>query len=254
MTLADRMKRYEHTERRYLPRRTYTLLRLDGRAFHTYTRGMDRPFDIKLMAAMDKAAISLCEEIQGVKFAYVQSDEISLLLTDFEAHETEPWMGGNLQKLVSLSASIATASFNAARAEPQVGPLSRGLAHFDSRVWTIADPNEVANYFIWRQRDCVKNSITMVAQSHFTPAELNGLNSSQRQDALHSVGVNWNDFPDGQKRGRVVSRDAYHLETALGTTVLRHRWTVKNAPHFMIDVDSWLVEHVPPMPALPADI
>ena len=250
ITLADRMKRYEHVERRYLPRRTYTLLRLDGRAFHTYTRGMERPFDGRLALAMNETASALCREISGARFAYVQSDEISLLLTDFASHGTEPWMGGDLAKVLSLSAAIATAAFNGAVPSNW---RDRGPALFDSRAWTIADPNEVANYFVWRQRDCVKNSITMVAQAHFPHGRLDGLNSAQRQELLfQEAGVNWNDTPDGFKRGRVTVKETYHVGGTEGQVpVPRTRWVGQAAPHFAVEPGSWLAGQIPRMPALP---
>ena len=159
--LGDRMKRdYESRTRYLLPRRTYTLLRIDGKAFHTYTRGCARPYDLDLMADMDTAAAALCKDAQGAALAFVQSDEISVLLTDFESTSTESWFDGNLQKLASISASIVTAHFNVAR-------FARGIADrvacFDARVWTIPARIEVENYFLWRQQDATRNAISMTA-------------------------------------------------------------------------------------------
>ena len=98
---------YENRTRYYLPRRTYTLLRVDGKSFHTFTEGYDRPFDTPLMACMDRAAQALYEQIEGARLAYVQSDEITVLLTDFGSQHTEAWFDGNLQKIASVAASIA---------------------------------------------------------------------------------------------------------------------------------------------------
>ena len=112
-SLGDRIKRdYENRTRFLLPRRTYTLSRVDGKAFHTYTRGCVRPYDLDLMSDMDATAKALCEQIGGARFAFVQSDEISVLLTDFDTAQTEAWFDLNLQKMASISASIATAAFN----------------------------------------------------------------------------------------------------------------------------------------------
>ena len=247
-TLAGRMKRYEHQTRFELPKRTYTLLRVDGKAFHTWTKGLKRPFDEDFTAGMNATAVELARCVSGAKFAYVQSDEISLLVTDFADHGTEPWMGGVLQKVVSLSASIATAAFNR-----EAVAHDRPPAAFDSRVWTIADPNEVMNYFIWRQRDCVKNSITMAASTVCSHRELNGLNSDQRQELMWKRGINWNEYPEGWKRGRVSVRETYWVDGQDGK-VERSRWVTRPAEHFSAQAGGWLVAHIPRMPELPADV
>ena len=163
--LGDRMKIfYENITRIFLPRRTYTIIRIDGKAFHTYTKGLDRPFDDKFVNDMDETACYLCKNIQGAKFAFVQSDEISILLTDFDSLTTSAWFDGNIQKMVSVSASLATAKFNELRPNK--------IALFDSRVFTISSRVEVENYFIWRQQDTTRNSISSVAQWLYSPSEL----------------------------------------------------------------------------------
>src|SRR5271168_5041143 len=110
--LGDRMKRYEGATRFSLPRRTYTIIRIDGRAFHTWTRGLAKPYDAHFMFLMDKTAEALCAAISGAQFAYVQSDEISVLAVDFLDINTEPWFDGNIQKWASVGASIASTEFN----------------------------------------------------------------------------------------------------------------------------------------------
>jgi tRNA(His) 5'-end guanylyltransferase len=142
--LGDRMKRHEAAHRAVLPRRTYTVLRVDGRSFHNYLRGAAKPFDEQFMADMDAVAEALCSEITGSVFAYTQSDEVSILATDFATEQTEPWFGGVVAKQLSAAASLATAVLNERR------PGRRAL--FDARVFTLSDPVEVANYFLWRQR------------------------------------------------------------------------------------------------------
>lgn len=260
-TLAERMKRHEHIYRTTLPKRVWTLFRLDGRSFHTYTRGLARPYDAYFAADMDATALALCDEITGTAFAYVQSDEISILVTDFANPSTEAWMGGVTAKMLSLSAAHASTTFNARR---RTDPVTSGrTALFDSRVWTLADPAEVANYFVWRQRDAVKNSISMAASAHFSHARLNGLNSDQRQELLFTeAGVNWNDYPDGFKRGRLISRHAKTemvtipphrgstLTEATPIEVIRHKWVAEAAPHFSATAENWLATGIPPMPGL----
>lgn len=251
-SLGDRMKGYEAVHRAVLPRRTYTLLRLDIRAAHTYLRGAQRPFDEQFMADMDAVAEAVCAEISGTSFAYTQSDEISLLITDFATIQTQPWFGGVVAKQVSISAALATAVLNERR------PGKRAL--FDSRVFTIADPVEVANYFLWRQRDAVRNSISMAAQAHFPHKRLHGLNGDQMQELLFAeADINWNDYPAGCKRGRVTLRrtgqrpveyvDKRSGET-VNTTAVRSWWETGPAPHFTTKPDDWLAQTIPAMPSL----
>lgn len=200
--LGSRIKdNYENRTRVLLPRRAYTIMRLDGKSFHSFTRGMKRPYDEQLMAAMDYTATELCKQIQGAKFAFVQSDEIQILITDFEEITTDAWFNGNVQKMVSISAAIATSYFNRYMSD---NLITNKLAQFDSRVFTVPDPTEVYNTFVWRQQDATRNSITMMAQSLFSHKELHGKNQTTMQDMIHSKGRNWNDCPVGFKRGRLI--------------------------------------------------
>ena len=186
--LGNRMKTfYEDRFRISLPRRTNVVIRIDGKSFHTYTNGLKKPFDKGLMEDMDETARFLCENIQGAKMGYVQSDEISILLTDYDEQMTDAWFDYNLQKMVSISASIATAKFNSLRRErfedQRDGFMKPPtLAMFDARAAVIPSKKEVVNYFIWRQQDCTTNSIAMAAQSMFSHSALNGKNSSNMQD------------------------------------------------------------------------
>lgn len=217
-TLGDRMKRYEGVTRYSLPRRTYTIVRVDGRAFHTFTRGLGRPYDTRFMEAMDVAAVRLCEEIAGAKFAYVQSDEISLLAVDFGSIDTQPWFDGSLQKWASVGASIATAAFNfeiaklyfaGAHGQEPVGEhpalgKKKPLATFDFRAFPLPDFVEVENYFIWRQNDAMRNSVAMLAQHHASHKQLMGKKRADQHDIIHAAGDNWAKHPHGFKNGRTV--------------------------------------------------
>lgn len=196
--LGERMKaQYEQRARLMLPRRTWTIVRLDGKCFSSYTRGLDRPFDQQLMDDMAATAEYLCREVSGCRLAYTQSDEISLILTDFASAKTQAWFDGNQQKIVSISAAMATAKFNDLRPGK--------LALFDSRAFTIPDPVEVANYLVWRQKDATRNSISMAAQAKFSHRELHGKSQGDMQEMLWSVhGVNWNDYDPRFKRGTMV--------------------------------------------------
>lgn len=221
-SLGDRMKEhYEYRAQTKLPRRTHTVIRIDGKAFHTYTRGLDRPYDQQLMDDMTATAVFLCQEIQGCRLAYTQSDEISLVLTDYATPHTEAWFDGNVQKMVSVSASLATARFN------QLRPGR--LAFFDSRVFTIPDPVEVSNYLVWRQQDATRNSIIMAAQAHFSHRELQGRTCDEMQEMLWTRhGVNWNDYDPRFKRGTLVWPT---LTTASVTYVDRRTGTERVAPN-----------------------
>lgn len=199
-SLGDRMKDHERRAEVRLPRRTHTIIRIDGKAFHTYTRGLERPYDAALMADMASTAKHLAENVSGCQLAYAQSDEISLLLTDFASPGTQAWFDNKLQKVVSVSASMATAAFNRLRPHGD-------LALFDARAFTLADPEEVANYFVWRQKDAVRNSIAMAAQSLFSHMKLQGVSAKDMQEMLWSQHqLNWNDYDPRFKRGQLVSR------------------------------------------------
>ncbi|GAA4209556.1 tRNA(His) guanylyltransferase Thg1 family protein [Streptosporangium oxazolinicum] len=242
-SLGDRMKRYEATTRAVLPPRTYTILRVDGRAFHTFLRHAERPFDDRVMDCMDEVGKALCAEISGSVLAYTQSDECSVLITDFTSHGTQPWFGGVVQKMTSIAASLATVAFNEAYATPYGG--RRAL--FDARVFTLSSPVEVANYFLWRQRDCVRNSITMAAQAVFSHRDLHRKSTDDMQNMLWAEGINWNNYPDGAKRGRVCTRRAAEQATI---SSIRSWWETQAAPHFTAEPDSWLASTIPTLPTL----
>lgn len=245
--LGDRMKAYEHVTRQILPRRTHAIIRVDIRAAHSLLRGAARPYDEEFMAAMNATAEALCTEISGAAFAYTQSDEISVLVTDFGSLGTEPWFGGIAAKQISISAAVATAALNEAR------PGRRAL--FDSRVFTIPDRQEVANYFLWRQRDAVRNSISMAAQAKFSPRQLHGVNTGRMQEMLWSEhGINWNDYPDACKRGRVTVRKTGERETTWTdkrtgqeqtTLAMRSWWETTAAPHFATAPEGWIMSAIP---------
>lgn len=192
-------EQYEDRTRFFLPRRAYTIIRIDGRAFHTYTKAFERPFDSVLSNCMDFTAISLCETIQGAQIGFVQSDEISIVVTDFADIQTEAWFNGNLQKIVSVAASVATAAFN-----NYISGAAPSTATFDTRAFTIPDREEVLNYLIWRQQDATRNSVQQVAQSLYSHNELHGKNNSQLQEMIHQKGQNWDDYPPRNKRGVAI--------------------------------------------------
>ena len=200
-SLGRRMKNdYEDALRIFLPRRSYFVIRIDGRAFHQFTAGLERPYCRALADALDQAALHLCKEMIGCRFAYGQSDEYSFVLTDFEREDASLWFDGNVQKIVSVSASVFGAVFS--RAFP-----SDKIAAFDSRVMVIPRRSEVENYFLWRQLDASANSLNMLASAHYSHEELVNKTSNEKHDLLHAKGINWARQPADFKRGRAVVRD-----------------------------------------------
>jgi tRNA(His) 5'-end guanylyltransferase len=222
------MKGYELAARTALPRRMPVILRVDGKAFHTLTRGCGRPFDHNLMNAMNEVAQTLCEEAQGAAFAYVQSDEVSVLLHNYRRLQTDPWFDNEIQKMVSVAAATAASKFT----------LWWGhKVAFDARVFVLPEA-EVCNYFIWRQQDATRNSIQMATRAVYSHAQVDDKNTSEMQEMLHAKGINWNDYPVGCKRGRAVIRQAFDREG-----VMRHAWSVEDPPIFTQD-RSYIERHL----------
>jgi tRNA(His) 5'-end guanylyltransferase len=265
-------KYYEDRTRITLPRRTYTIIRIDGKAFHTFTKGLNRPFDDGLINDMDETACYLCKNIQGAKFGFVQSDEISILLTDFDKIGTDAWFDGNIQKMASIAASMAAAKFNQLRwirfvTEKYNNSTDKvewlwfmqaaglKLAEFDARVFTIPSDYEVENYFIWRQQDTVRNSISSVAQSLYSHKELAGKNMSEQQELIFQKGINWNDYAPKYKRGRFIFKQNYEVVPDIKLpegmppvdsfqTVVRSRWVADECPTFTQDRE-FLLNYIP---------
>ena len=200
-SLGDRMKQYYEYPFKYkIPRRLPVIVRLDGRAFHSLAKKLkfEKPFDRDFIRGMKKITRKLVDEVQNVKFAYIQSDEISLLLIDYENYATQAWFDGNIQKITSVSAGIASALFS---------KLFDTLAVFDSRIFVLPR-SEVVNYFIWRQQDWMRNSVQMLARSYFSHNELFCLNQEEMRDKLHTEkGVMWEMLPDYLKHGSCYYKD-----------------------------------------------
>jgi len=219
-SLGDRMKGYEACWKFNFPNRLPVILRIDGKAFHTYTRGCDKPFDMNLIHVMDDTAIKLCEKIQGAVFAYVQSDEISILVYPWRDTNSQAWFDNELIKMVSVSAGIASARFTACSSYIFGEPKE---AVFDSRAFVIPE-HDINNYFIWRQKDWERNSIQLLARSIYSHKELDGKGHEALHDLLHAKNVNWNDLAVNLKRGRGIKKESY-----IGNeNSLRSRWVVDN--------------------------
>lgn len=263
--LGNRMKEYESRNRYFLQKRIPVVIRLDMRAGHTYTRGFGRPFDDIFIAAMQNTAKYLCENIQNVKLSYQQSDEITLVLVDYDKLNTECFFEYRVDKLCSIVASMATMAFNKAIEDAadlafnkefyELGLDSTpsedeedvyndelegleekydkyyskvGKAMFDARCCNLPK-EEVTNNLYWRQLDATRNSIQMVGQANFSHKELHGKSCNQIQDMLmEQKNVNWNDYPTYQKRGSCCIKENYETENGMRT-----RWIVdKDIPIF----------------------
>ena len=224
-SLGNRMKEnYENISKTRLTRRMPVIIRIDGKAFHTFTRGFEKPFDYILMSTMKDTTLELCKNIQNAKLGYCQSDEISILLCDYDNFDTSAWFDNEVQKICSISASMATFYFNqifgykvndfsdslslvwnvSEREQEYENALWKSVekgAMFDSRCFNIPK-EEVTNYFLWRQQDATRNSIQMVGQANFTHKELQKKSCNDIQNMLLvEKDVNWNDFSTDKKRG-----------------------------------------------------
>ena len=258
-SLGDRIKQYEGISRISLMRRNPVIIRIDGKAFHTFTRGFQRPFDDILIESMQETMKYLCENIQGCKLGYCQSDEISLLLTDYENINTAAWFDYQVQKMCSIAASMATLAFNRAfeeRVEALDFDWSMGVeginseylsalykarekgAMFDARCFSIPK-EEVCNYFIWREQDSTRNSIQMVAQANFSHKQLQNKSCDKIQDMLMiQKDINWNDFDTVKKRGSCCTKTGKHTIVDIQTGEQKERliWEIdKNIPIFTQD-------------------
>lgn len=258
--LANRMKDYEKRNRYYLQKRLPVIIRLDSRAGHTFTKGFKRPFDEIFMKSMQETAKYLCENIQGCQCAYIQSDEITLLLVDYEKLNTESWFDYRIDKIISISAAMATLAFNkyfTSNAEMYIDDFYEAWNHsdveekyvkvlkkaikmglvFDSRVFNLPK-EEVTNNFYWRQLDASRNSIQMVGQANFSHKELQHKSCNDIQDMLMTQkGINWNDLPTYQKRGSCVVRNKVVLECDEVTEKCMLRDQKQGENNWIIDKD-----------------
>lgn len=255
MKLGDRMKQYEYITRTYLPNRLPVIIRIDGKAFHTFSKGFKKPFDGFLSSAMTSTTKKLVENVEGCVFGYTQSDEISLLLKNDQTNETSPWFDNNISKILSISASMATLYFNNSlrriveefvedydTAYSEVKMYYKALekgALFDSRAFVLPNVEEVVNYFLYRQQDCTKNSIQSVAQANFSHKEIQCLNCDQLQEKLFQEReINWGeDTPAKYKRGIGVYKSRVEVETPNGKAIRTKPIIDKELPIFSQDRD-----------------
>lgn len=255
--LGERMKGYENVTRTHLMRRCPVIIRIDGKAFHTFTRGFQKPFDSILVQSMQETMKYLCENIQGCVLGYTQSDEISLVLVDYLRLSSCAWFDNNIQKMASVAASMATMAFNkyfyrrVAQYKENIreyldengtfreysdedlsslviyDKAIEGGATFDARVFNVPK-EEVCNNILWRQNDATRNSIESVGQAYFSQAQLHGKSCNEIQDMLMTEkGVNWNTLPDHLKRGSCC---VHRVEVGPEIEGVRNEWVIDMHP------------------------
>lgn len=251
--IGKRMKEYENANKTYLTRRVPVMIRVDGISFHTFTKGFDRPFDDILTEAMQLTMKYLCEHIPGCVLGYTQSDEITLLLIDYKDRNSGAWYNYVKRKIESVVSSMTTMAFNQMFSEilneRLLNDLSKcandtdcekvkrkyekymnkaGWAMFDSRAWNMPE-FEVENEFIWRQSDCVRNSIQAVGHANFTDKELDHKNMNMIQDMLFTQkGINWNEFPVKLKRGSCCIKIPKIFNEGTDKEFIRNKWVIDN--------------------------
>lgn len=221
-SLGDRIKGYEKTFMHSAVKRMPLMIRVDGRAFHTLTRNLP-PFDPNFMDAMESAARDTAKDMQGFKAAYVQSDEVTFWLTDYDSLETEGWFKYKLPKVISISAATMSVTFN----EAFTIPVGGTLPVFDSRAFTVPK-EEVVNTFLWRAKDWERNSLQMYCRTFFSHKQLHKKNKASLHEMLHSIGKNWvNDLSDRERNGTFLLRSGRNIV---------HTYTVKPTYESINDV------------------
>lgn len=230
---------------------SYVLVMVDGHCFSKMIKNkFDKPFDDLFINMMNETAKYLCEQVQGVKFAYTQSDEISLLITDFDTPQTDSYFSFRLCKMQSLIAAMATAKFNQMYAKMAYDYRGYGLKKFDMKeyptctfdckVWTVPNANDAYAWFLYRQNDCIKNSKSQTAQTYIPHKGLVGLNADEMIAKCKEVaGVDWYKYPNDRRFGRIIKKVETDMEKDLPNgqhiTFTRNVWTPVPAKHFQDD-------------------
>lgn len=241
-TLEDRMLYFRGLSDYKLMPNSYVIVMLDGRSFSKLIKNnFDRPFSDKFINMMNQTAKFVCENVQGCKFAYVQSDEISLVLTDFDTQLTDSFFDYRISKLQSIIASLATSKFNQlitldimsmpCSIDDMKETISKTkLIQFDCKVWNVPSLNDVYAWFLYRQNDCIRNSIAQTAQTYLSHKSLQHLYAKDMVDKLLEIGVYWNSFDDGKKFGRFIKKEEIEIKEK---NTIRRMWVCKNA--FILD-------------------
>lgn len=265
-SLKDKCEYYRSlTDYRITPN-SYVIVMVDGHKFSNLIKNrFNKPFDNKFISMMNETAKYLCENIQGAKFAYTQSDEISLLITDFDTPMTDSFFSYRLCKMQSLIAAMATAKFNQLYAINNLAKtINEGsktidlnkqipLCTFDCKVWTVPNANDAFTWFLYRQIDCIRNSKQQTVQTYISHKDISGLNTDEQVALLKErTGVDWHTFADDRKFGRLVKKTETEMEKDItrkdGTSehikFTRSVWTPVPATDFKVD-DTMIKELIP---------
>lgn len=232
MKTGEYFKLKEMKYRNILPSKGWFVIRVDGKAFSTYTQGLIKPFDTRITDAMIAVAKSMCAEIQNVKMAFYQSDEISIVLSDLDNPETNLWFDGQVQKMVSVASSLATAYFNQNFKHP-----NRKLGLFDARVFRLDSEEDVKNYLLWRQNDAIKNGITAVSLKYYSHREIHGKSSDDKLEMIKSKGDNVSQYHQGLIQGFFIKKEIKRVPSTNPKTnqvvyADRSFWVDEIAPKF----------------------
>lgn len=239
------MKHYESLcEHRMMPLLP-VMARVDGRAFHSFCRGMERPYDERMHTCMRETAMRLAQDTNA-RMAYTQSDEITFVWL-IETPKGQIWFGGRHSKMVSQIAAQATLHFYRA-CERHMPEYAKKLPTFDGRVWQTPNLAEATNAFLWREWDAAKNSISAAAKTVYSDKELHGVSSLQKQEMLFQKGINWNDYPSFFKRGTYIQRRIVRRKfTAEEISRLPEHHNARTNPDLMVDRGEWRCVDMPPL-------
>lgn len=226
----------------------YILAHIDGRSFSKMVKNkFNKPFDDSFIEMMNQTAEYLCENVQACHLAYVQSDEITLLLKKNNP-DGDVFFGGRLCKMQSIIASLATAKFNQLMTiynitknnyfftkEDTADTIydivdavdvinTMPLYQFDCKVWDVPTANDAMAWFLFRNIDCIRNSKQQAAQSYLSHKELMGLHTDDQIDLLlEKTGIDWNSYKDGEKYGRLIYKVEEEFETEIKGEIVKYK-------------------------------
>jgi tRNA(His) 5'-end guanylyltransferase len=239
--MGDRFKKYEACSSTILMKGAPTIIRLDGKAFHTWVKKAkcELPYDKSLINCMSRAAAAIMGEIGGIaRFAYIQSDECSIVLNDSLNIHTDPWFGNKVQKITSVAASIMSVNFNIDW-WGEDAPFGH-LAYFDARVFQVPSLSEMHNAILWRQFDASRNSVSQYAHQIFSQKELYKKSCAEMQEMMfQKTGFKWNDAPTWTKRGVIIRREEEGVTQPVGNGYFGCDWEIplfNEDPDYLMDM------------------
>jgi len=204
--LGNRMKAYEDCYSIKMPKKLPVVIRVDGKSFSRMVKNWkcEKPFDKNFVKTMQETALQLCYNIEGAMMAYVQSDEVSVVIRNDRTINTDAWYDNKIQKICSVSASIATTNFNCTFFQDREDfSNAANWAKFDCRAWVLPE-HEVQNYMVWRQSDASRNSVSMLGRAFFSANELHGKKTREVKKMLSEKGVVWDELPTNFRLGSCV--------------------------------------------------